>query len=106
MLSLISRLQRKPESVRRKIAFVVSAAVTGVIILFWLVSFGSSSSGIVSETVQVEKEPGPFAAFAENVGSFIADAAETIQAAAGVFSGISGKVETVENPASNTPAEK
>lgn len=103
MFTLISKLQRKPERVRKQIAMVVSAVLTGIIVLFWLVSFGSSLEEVASKPALTKEDTGPFEALSEGFGDFFADTAETLQTAAGAFSGLSGKMETVENMASSTP---
>jgi len=81
MLSLISKLQRKPEHVRKKIAMVASAVVTGVIIIFWLVSFGSSLAEPTAKPASSEKkEVGPFHALIEGFGGIFTDAAPMSEA--------------------------
>lgn len=105
MFSLISKLQRKPERIRKKIAVAVSAVLTGIIVLFWLVSLGSSFEEAASKPAPTEEDDGPFKTLSEGLGDFFTDAAETLQTAAGAFSGLSGNMETIENTASNTPVE-
>ncbi len=84
MLSLISKLQRKPEHVRKKIAMVASAVVTGVIIIFWLVSFGSSLAEPTAKPASSEKkEVGPFHALIEGFGGIFTDTAPASQTATG-----------------------
>ncbi|MEK7088090.1 MAG: hypothetical protein AAB891_02300 [Patescibacteria group bacterium] len=103
MLTFISKLQRKPEHVRQKIAVGVSAILTGIIALLWLVSLGSSLAEPVSGTALDEEEMGPLKALTDSFGDFFADTAETLQTAAGAFSGFSAGTGTVENTASDTP---
>ena len=103
MLSLISKLQRKPEHVRKKLAVAVSAVLTGIIVLFWLISLGGSLEEADSKPVLTKEDNGPLEALSEGFGELFADTAETLQTAAGAFSGLSGNEETIENTVSRTP---
>jgi hypothetical protein len=94
MLSLISKLQRKPERVRRKIAMVASAIITGIIVIIWLTSFSVSIDGTSSRNVKSEDGVGPFQALTENLSVFFLDASETIQTAISAFSGASKEATT------------
>ncbi|MDO8619929.1 MAG: hypothetical protein Q7R64_01105 [bacterium] len=86
MLSLLSKLQQKPERARKQIAFLFSMAVTGIIVIFWIVSI--SVGDFASETVSDTKdEPGPFDALTDGLSVFWNDTSETLQGAVGALSG-------------------
>ena len=89
MLTFISKLQRKPEHVRRKIAFVTSAIVTFVIVIIWLTSFSVSTPETSSRTVGSGDDVGPFQTLTENLSVFFLDASEVFQTAVSAFSGTS-----------------
>ncbi len=98
MLSLLYKLQRKPENARKKIALLFSISLTGVIVLLWVVnlSFTEGTPKAASGT----EEAGPFKALTEGVDLFFTSTAETLQSAAGIFSGFSK-----ERSASTTTAQ-
>lgn len=86
MLNLLHKLQRQPLRTRKQIAFLFSAGVTGIIVLFWVVSL--SVRGADSTTVSDTKnEPGPFDALTDGLSVFWNDTAETLQGAVGTLSG-------------------
>ncbi len=74
MFSFISRIQRKPESTKRQIAFFGAAGVTGIIALFWLVAILTGS--LTFSTTGADKradEGGPFSVLSDAVGGLIQD---------------------------------
>ncbi|OHA21379.1 MAG: hypothetical protein A2849_00075 [Candidatus Taylorbacteria bacterium RIFCSPHIGHO2_01_FULL_51_15] len=77
MLSFISKLQRKPEPVRKKIALFASASVTFLIVLFWLVGISTRDTETVAYN---EEDIGPFQVLTEGIGSFIDDSAKAFGA--------------------------
>ncbi|HBV01745.1 MAG TPA: hypothetical protein DEF00_05205 [Candidatus Taylorbacteria bacterium] len=91
MLFLISKLQRKPERVRKKIAFVASAIITGIIVIIWLTSLSVATPETSSKSALSGDDVGPFQALTENLSVFFLDASETIQTAVSAFSGASDK---------------
>ncbi|MEK7578926.1 MAG: hypothetical protein AAB460_00065 [Patescibacteria group bacterium] len=70
MFDLIAKLQQKPEPERRRIAFLVSLVVTGIIVAIWLISlsvrFGSPSKK--TEEPSLDKSA-PFSALGEQFKS-------------------------------------
>lgn len=86
MLYFISKLQRKPERVRRKIALVTSVIVTGVIVVIWLTSFSVSTPETSSKTALSRDDVGPLETLNENLSAFFFDASETLQTAVSAFS--------------------
>ena len=86
MLALISKLQRKPERVRKKIAFAAALSITGVIVFIWLTSFSASVGEPPVAAAKNEDESGPLQTFAGNVSTFFSDALEIMQAALSAFS--------------------
>ena len=104
MLSIIHKLQRRPEHVRKKMAIVWSAAATGLIVAFWLVSIVFSRGEPKTEIAQ-DAESGPFHALTEAVGTFTADIGDAFDQAAGVFSGFSEKLEEAKTDAETPVSE-
>ena len=94
MLSFIAILQRKPERVRKRIALVASTVLTGVIVIFWLISISVNEAVPIAVTEQ--KEDGPFQAFTDGVGMLFSDAAETLQGAVGVFGAFSNEASSTD----------
>ena len=94
MLSFIATLQRKPERVKKRIAVVASAALTSVIVIFWLISISVNEAAPVA--VSEKKEDGPFQAFTDGVGLLFSDAAETLQGAVGVFGAFSNEASSTD----------
>lgn len=86
MLSLLSRLQRKPERARKKIAIAASVVITGIIVIIWLTTLSSSIGEPVSSVRTSDKDTGPFQALTEQLSTFFFDATEAIQTAVGAFS--------------------
>jgi hypothetical protein len=103
MLTFLSKLQRKPERVRRKIALFASTALTGIIILIWLTTF-SGSAPEPSKSVSDQDEAGPFQALTENLSAFFLDASETMQATISIFSGFKEKATTTGDGVISAPA--
>ena len=84
MLSLISKLQRKPEHARKRIALVFSAIITGIIVLFWAVNLSlvEPDTAVSSET-----DVGPLNALTKEMSVFMHDVASVFQGGSEVFSG-------------------
>lgn len=102
MLQFITKLQRKPERVRKQIALVGSMAITGIIVLFWLLSLS------VRETpteVTVQSDDGPFKALTEGIGVLVHDTGKMFQEVAGAFSVFSKKTDTAETEAKTSSDE-
>lgn len=56
MFDKIDKLRKKPESYRKKIAFIISASITGIIFLIWLSTLGVRFNDIGGEiSTQEEK---------------------------------------------------
>lgn len=56
MFDKINKLRKKPESYRKKIAFIISASITGIIFLIWLSTLGVRFNDIGGEiSTQEEK---------------------------------------------------
>ncbi|MEK7170096.1 MAG: hypothetical protein AAB767_02310 [Patescibacteria group bacterium] len=104
MLSLIQHLQHKPEHTRKKIAFVASLVLTGVIVLFWLVSM--SFRGGDTLAAPQKEETGPFQAVTENVSTFFADVASAFQGMKNTFSNIPEEVKAPSDTAETEPASE
>lgn len=96
MLQFITKLQRKPEGAKKRIALVASAAATGIVIFFWLANIVAREPS--REVVHTEDDIGPFRALAEGVEALITDVTDTARSAASVFSSFtsSGSEETRE----------
>lgn len=90
MLSLLSKLQRKPERVRQRIAIAASAVITGIIVVIWLTTLRSSIGEPVSSVRTSDKDTGPFQALTEQLSTFFLDASETIQTMTKTFSNPEG----------------
>lgn len=92
MLHLISKLQQKPERVRKHIALLFASSVTGVIVIFWLVSWAQYEP---EEVMASENQgQGPFEALTQGLGSFFSDTGDMIGDATEEFSAL--KEEVVE----------
>jgi len=104
MLSVIEHLQHKPEHTRKKIAFVTSVVLTGVIVLFWLVSHSLQTED-ASVSVQKE-ETSPFRAVTENVGMFFADVGTAFQGMKDAFSDIPEEVKSGSDVAEPAPVSE
>ena len=84
MLSLIDKLQRKPERVRKHIALLFASSVTGIIIIFWLVSWAQYEP---EEVVALEEqEQSPFELLTQGLGSLFSDTEDMIGATVEEFS--------------------
>ena len=84
MLQLISKLQRKPERVRKQIALFFASFVTGIIVIFWLVSWAQyePEDAVVSEN----QDQGPIETLKQGLGSFLRDTGDMIGDATEEFS--------------------
>ncbi len=100
MLSLLHKLQSQPLRVRKQIAFIFSASVTSIIVIFWIV--GISAGEFASQTVTDTgaQETGPFKALTEGLSTFWNDTTGALNEVAGAFSGLTREVS------SSTPQEK
>ncbi len=92
MFLLIHKLQKKPEAVRQRIAFLSAVIGTGIIVLFWLVALfaGGLSQGGTGEKTQPSKA-GPFSMLSDAVGGLVSETRATFS---GIQKAWSGK-ETV-----------
>ncbi len=99
MLNLISKLQKKPEPVRNKIAIGTSLGLTGIIVVLWLISFSFSEPATVAVTS--EKEDGPFKALVDGISVFYDDASTALKGAVGTFSKLSDAPPAVPPVPSN-----
>ena len=84
MLTLVEKLQRKPERVRKQIALFFAGSVTGIIVIFWLVSWAQTEPSLEAVATE-EQEQGPFEALTHGLGSFFSDTGDMIVAAAQEF---------------------
>jgi hypothetical protein len=84
MLSLIHKLQRKPERARRKMAFVGAAVVTGLIAVFWLLTV--SLVEIPDAASEQARSVGPFRALSDGVGAMLAETRATVEDVTNLFS--------------------
>lgn len=73
MFNVLIKLQRKPEPLRRQIAFVSALSLTAVIALLWLVSLSAPNDG-AKTAAGTEPQDGPFSAVVDALGSFTSDA--------------------------------
>lgn len=75
MFSLLAKLRRKPERVRRQITFLVAASLTGMIVLLWLVSVAWSVREPAGSPAlrSAEEESSPLKVFSDTVGAFMRD---------------------------------
>lgn len=89
MFNVLIKLQRQPLRVRKQIALIGAAVVTGIIVMFWLVSLSASESASVAEGKG--DDVGPFQALTETVGAFISDTVQAFRGTAGVFSAFQGE---------------
>jgi hypothetical protein len=83
MLSLLSKLQRKSERERKKIAIVASGVVTGVIVVMWLISLSFRDLPAV---VTDESSGRPFESLGAGIGSILDETRQAIQEVKDVFS--------------------
>ncbi|KKW10562.1 MAG: hypothetical protein UY50_C0031G0020 [Parcubacteria group bacterium GW2011_GWA2_49_9] len=104
MLSLISNLQRKPEHTRKKIAFVSSVVLTGVIVLFWLVSLSVRESEPV--VAAQDEDTGPFQAVTESVGTFFADVGTAFKDMKKAFSNVPEEVKASADTSEAAPVSE
>ena len=95
MLGLISKLQRKPERARKRIALICSALITGIIVLFWAVNLSLVESDTV---VSSQTDVGPLDALTKEMTAFMHDAALVFQGGVETFSGNASKT----NPPATT----
>lgn len=105
MFAFISKLQQKPEHVRRRIAIIASAALTGLVTVIWLISLGNSLGESAPGVASKERDTGPFQDLTKGFGDFFSDTAETLQGAAGAFSGLSSEGEPELQSASQDGAD-
>lgn len=77
MFAFLQHLQRKPERIRRKVALVSAAIVTGLIAIFWLlnVSLIEIPEAASEDTASV----GPFRALSDGVGAMLAETRATVE---------------------------
>lgn len=81
MFSLIARVRRKPERVRRQIAFLVAASLTVLIVLVWLVSINASVRDPADSSVtRNAQEKSPLGVLSDTVGAFISDTEAAVRA--------------------------
>ena len=100
MLTLVEKLQRKPERARKQIALFFAGSVTGIIVIFWLVSWAQYEPEAVASSE--EQEQGPLETLTQGLGSFFSDTGDMIGGVAEEFSAL--KEEVAEVPA-ETPTE-
>ncbi|GEM_PF-1470545 len=106
MLSLLHKLQRQPLRVRKQIAFVFSASVTGIIVIFWIV--GISAGEFASQTIADTgvQETGPFKALTEGLSTFWNDTTGALNDVAGAFSSLTKEFpSTTTKPSAETVSE-
>lgn len=65
MLEYIEKLQRKPESTRRKILHLSVLSLMGVIVLAWLLTLGTRFDGAAETQDESRNDPSPISVFAE-----------------------------------------
>lgn len=89
MIDIFTKLQRKPEPARRRFAFFAAVALTGVIVLLWLVSLavrGGDETTVARDAREsTAGEQSPFAALREAVGAFVSGTETLVRDARGVF---------------------
>ena len=91
MLSFIEQLQRKPERARKQIALVGSFAITGIIVILWLMSL-SAQAPTPERDIAKENADRPLEILGDNVSALVADAKHAFEGITGMFS--SDPVET------------
>ena len=79
MLSFIARMRRKPEGVRRSVAFFGALGMTAVIVLVWFISFiaGEPRESTAAPKAALKEDAiGPLRAFAATLGAVAGDTVE------------------------------
>lgn len=76
MLGFLEKLRQKPESARRRFAFLVSASILLVLVIFWL---GTFSDRFFPKKVQVTASaPSPFSSIIQNFKDGVAKIKGTV----------------------------
>ncbi|OGI70527.1 hypothetical protein A3A09_03500 [Candidatus Nomurabacteria bacterium RIFCSPLOWO2_01_FULL_42_20] len=76
MHKLINKVRNKPEPVRRHIILIVSLAITGIIVLFWVFTLPYRFSGSKEE---LKKSIKPFELLKQEVSNTITGIGDTIR---------------------------
>ncbi|MDO8594182.1 MAG: hypothetical protein Q7R93_01565 [bacterium] len=107
MLHFITKLQRKPERVRKQMALIVAASVTGVIALIWVVNV-SLGGGLAAEAsvVKATSGTGPFQSFMSTIEEVFDDTKQVVSDIKTVFSGRETATAAVGFSTSTAPASK
>ena len=84
MLSLIHKLQRKPERERKKIALVISGVVTGGIVVLWLINLSFRDLPEIAS----DKSSRPLESLSAGIGSMWDETQKAIQDVKDVFSAL------------------
>ncbi len=106
MLSLLHKLQRQPLRVRKQIALLFSASVTGIIVIFWIVGVSAGEFASLTATDTSTQETGPFKTLTEGLGVFWNDTTGALQGVAGAFSSLTKEFpSTTTKPSAETVSE-
>ncbi|MDO8590399.1 MAG: hypothetical protein Q7R65_00270 [bacterium] len=71
MLDFIEKLQRKPLAYRKRILFLSTTVITGVIFVIWFSTFNLNTSAREVDIAAIEKDLRPIDEIKTNIASFI-----------------------------------